>query len=36
VAQVCTIHQPQSKIFHLFDNLILLKAGDIAYQGPTK
>ncbi|KAG5189322.1 P-loop containing nucleoside triphosphate hydrolase protein [Tribonema minus] len=33
---ICTIHQPQSKIFALFDNLILLKAGDIAYQGPAK
>eukprot|EP00611_Tribonema_gayanum_P017887 TRINITY_DN3082_c1_g1_i5.p1 TRINITY_DN3082_c1_g1~~TRINITY_DN3082_c1_g1_i5.p1 ORF type:complete len:611 (+),score=223.25 TRINITY_DN3082_c1_g1_i5:294-2126(+) len=33
---VCTIHQPQSKIYSLFDNLILLKAGDIAYQGPAR
>ncbi|CAM9989954.1 unnamed protein product, partial [Phaeothamnion confervicola] len=32
---ICTIHQPQSKIFNLFDNLILLKAGAIVYQGPT-
>lgn len=30
---VCTIHQPQSKIFKLFRNLILLKAGKIVYQG---
>jgi ATP-binding cassette, subfamily G (WHITE), member 2 len=33
---ICTIHQPQSKIFALFDDLILLAAGDIAYQGPAK
>jgi len=30
---VCTIHQPQSKIFKLFDNLILMKRGFIMYQG---
>lgn len=30
---VSTIHQPQSKIFHLFDNLLLLKDGVIYYQG---
>lgn len=30
---VCTIHQPQSKIFSLFDNLILMRHGQIAYQG---
>lgn len=30
---VCTIHQPQQKIFELFDNLILMKKGSIFYQG---
>ncbi len=36
VTIVCSIHQPQSKIFNLFDSLILLKAGEIIYQGPRK
>ncbi|CAF1467821.1 unnamed protein product [Adineta steineri] len=36
VTIVCSIHQPQSKIFNLFDSLILLKAGIIVYQGPRK
>ncbi len=30
---VCTIHQPQPKIFNMFDNLILMKKGTILYQG---
>jgi ABC-2 type transporter len=30
---VSTIHQPQSKIFQLFDNLLLMSLGDIVYQG---
>ena len=33
VTIVCSIHQPQSKIFNLFDSLILLKQGNIIYQG---
>jgi ATP-binding cassette subfamily G (WHITE) protein 2 len=36
VTIVCSIHQPQSKIFNLFDSLILLKAGNTIYQGPRK
>jgi len=30
---ICTIHQPQQKIFNLFDNLMLMKRGMIVYQG---
>lgn len=30
---VTTIHQPSSKIFATFDNLMLMKKGDIVYQG---
>ena len=30
---VCTIHQPQTKIFLLIDNLLLMKKGEIIYQG---
>ncbi|KAI9091503.1 P-loop containing nucleoside triphosphate hydrolase protein [Phlyctochytrium arcticum] len=30
---VCTIHQPQSRIFQLFDDLLLLKSGKIVYYG---
>ena len=33
---VCTIHQPQPKIFNLFDNLILMKKGSIVYQGSAQ
>lgn len=33
VTIVCSIHQPQSKIFDLFDSIILLKRGNIMYQG---
>jgi ATP-binding cassette subfamily G (WHITE) protein 2 len=30
---ITTIHQPQSKIFRMFDDLILLKSGRIVYYG---
>ncbi len=36
VTVVCSIHQPQSKIFNLFDSIVLLKLGNIVYQGPRK
>ena len=36
VTIVCSIHQPQAKIFNLFDSIVLLKAGYIMYQGSRK
>eukprot|EP01055_Gregarina_sp_Pseudo9_P005489 Gregarina_sp_Pseudo_9__5488@NODE_701_length_2347_cov_46_097487_g662_i0_p1_GENE_NODE_701_length_2347_cov_46_097487_g662_i0NODE_701_length_2347_cov_46_097487_g662_i0_p1_ORF_typecomplete_len651_score31_01ABC_tran/PF00005_27/1_4e35ABC2_membrane/PF01061_24/5_3e32AAA_21/PF13304_6/1_6AAA_21/PF13304_6/3_6e05SMC_N/PF02463_19/1_9SMC_N/PF02463_19/0_002AAA_15/PF13175_6/0_063AAA_15/PF13175_6/0_29RsgA_GTPase/PF03193_16/2_3e05AAA_25/PF13481_6/6_3e05AAA_29/PF13555_6/8_2e05AAA_16/PF13191_6/0_00017ATPase/PF06745_ len=32
---LCTIHQPRSQVYHLFDTLLLLRAGDIVYRGPA-
>jgi len=32
---MCTIHQPQAKIFKLFDNLVLMNKGHIVFQGPS-
>lgn len=31
---ICTLHQPRSNIFYLFDRLILLHSGRILFQGP--
>ena len=33
---VCTIHQPQYKVFSTFDRLIMLRSGLIVYDGPIK
>eukprot|EP00808_Paulinella_micropora_P029614 g71858.t1 len=33
---LCTVHQPSSEIFDLFDWVILLAAGKIVYSGPTQ
>ncbi|XP_050533547.1 protein scarlet-like isoform X2 [Daktulosphaira vitifoliae] len=32
---VCTIHQPASGVFDLFDDIVLLTHGRLAYQGPV-
>ena len=34
-AVLCTIHQPSSEVFYLFDQVIFLKSGRVFYQGPT-
>ena len=33
---LCTVHQPSSEIFGLFDNVILLKSGVCVYNGPLQ
>lgn len=32
---VCTLHQPQTKIFSLFDRVLLLNEGEMIYNGPV-
>ncbi len=36
VTIVCSIQQPQGKIFNLFDSIVLLKVGHIIYQNSSK
>jgi ATP-binding cassette subfamily G (WHITE) protein 1 len=33
---ICTIHQPSSDTFHLFDDLLLLGGGQVLYHGPVQ
>lgn len=33
---ICVIHQPRLSVFNKFDNLILLSAGKMVYQGEVK
>jgi ABC-type multidrug transport system ATPase subunit len=35
VPVLCTVHQPSSEIFDMFDDIIILHDGDLAYQGPA-
>ncbi|GMH35135.1 hypothetical protein BSKO_03003 [Bryopsis sp. KO-2023] len=32
---ICSIHQPRSSVFSLFDDLVLLASGKVVYSGPT-
>lgn len=34
ITVICSIHQPQFKIFELFDAILLLRSGRMVYQGP--
>jgi len=31
---IVTLHQPRSNIYHLLDNLVLVKGGRMVYTGP--
>ncbi|CAE7272772.1 ABCG7, partial [Symbiodinium microadriaticum] len=33
---LCTIHQPSSEVFHMFDSAIFLMQGHVLYQGPVR
>ena len=33
---ICTIHQPASDVFNLFQNLLLMADGRVAYMGNTQ
>ena len=33
---MCTVHQPSSQVFEIFDKLILMAQGRLAYLGPTR
>ncbi|CAJ1422261.1 unnamed protein product [Effrenium voratum] len=35
VPVLCTVHQPSSEIFAMFDDVIILHAGEITYHGPA-
>ena len=33
---MCTVHQPSSQVFEMFDKLVLMSQGRLAYCGPTR
>ncbi|CAE8676936.1 unnamed protein product, partial [Polarella glacialis] len=36
VPVLCTVHQPSSEIFAMFDDVIIFHAGEVVYHGPTQ